>query len=218
MSELPGILLATAMTLAIFSRVWRPNAGFRYAQHLLLGALTGYVAAVLLRTVLIPGLAAPVSRGVGGWLMLAISILLIVLLAFRFTGKASFRILGLIPLGLLFGIGGALALAGAVRGTLAPQLLASLPLSFAPTAPVIDALTVALATFTTVGVIVFFQRRTRAGWDASRGWVRRLATLGYWGLMIAFGALLATTAGARLTLLIDRVQYLQAIWGQLFSG
>ena len=42
--------------------------------------------------------------------------------------------------------------------------------------------------------------------------------LGYWGVMIAAGALLATTAGARLTLLIDRVYYLGEIWGSYFQA
>ena len=45
-----------------------------------------------------------------------------------------------------------------------------------------------------------------------------LIKLGYWGVMIAAGALLATTAGARLTLLIDRVYFLGEIWGRLLSG
>jgi hypothetical protein len=218
MSHLLGILLATALTLAIFSRVWRANPGYQAAQHLLLGALTGYVAAVLLRTTLIPALTGQLQNGPSGWLMLLLTILLILLLGMRFTGKSHLRAAGLIPLALLIGAGSALALAGALRGTLTPQILAAIDLHFLPASPGFDALAVILATVITISVILFFHYRTQPASETSPGWLLALIKLGYWGVMIAAGALLATTAGARITLLIDRITYLTEIWGHLLSG
>jgi len=218
MSYLLGVLLATALTLAIFSRVWRANPGYRAVQHLLLGALAGYVAAVLLRNTLMPALAGQAQNGVAGWLMLILTLLLILLLGMRFTNKPQLRAAGLVPLAVLVGAGSALILAGALRGTLTPQIMAAIDLQFFPAVPWFDALSVILATILTISVILFFQYRARPASETSAGWLMALIKLGYWGVMIAAGALLATTAGARLTLLIDRVYYLGEIWEQLLSG
>jgi len=215
MSYLLGVLLATVLTLAIFSRVWRANTGYQAAQHLLLGALAGYVAAVLLRNTLIPALAGQTQNGASGWVMLILTLLLILLLGMRFTNKSQLRAAGLIPLALLVGAGSALVLAGALRGTLTPQVMAAIDLHFFPAVPWFDALTVILSTILTIGVILFFQYRARPANETSPGWLMPLTKLGYWGVMITAGALLATTAGARLTLLIDRVYYLSEIWGRL---
>lgn len=216
MSEMVGMFLAAALTLAIFSRAWRVNAVFAAAEYLLLGALTGYVAAIVLRQVLVPGLVVPL---LDGRLAALIPLALIVLLALRFVRAQSLRHWGLLPLGILLGGGGALAVAGALRGTLIPQILAAQQLDLLPTAPLaLDLLTVLLATLTTIGVLAYLQD----GADAeTRPMPRPLALLAKWGylaLMIAFGALLATTAGARITLLVDRVQWLMEVLGRMAGG
>jgi len=218
MSHLLGVLLATVLTLAIFSRVWRANAGYQAAQHLLLGALAGYVAAVLLRTTLIPGLSSQLEGGASGWLMLFLTLLLILLLAMRFTNKPHLRDAGLIPLAMIIGVGSALALAGALRGTLTPQIMAAIDLRFFPADPGLDALIVVLATTMTIGVIAFFHYRSQPANENYPKWLLVLIKIGYWGVMIAAGALLATTACARITLLIDRVSFLGEIWEHLLSG
>lgn len=218
MTYLLGVLLATVLTLAIFSRVWRVNPAYQAAQHLLLGALAGFVAAVLLRNTLIPALANQTQNGAAGWLMLILTLLLILLLGMRFTNNDQLRAAGLIPLALLIGVGSALALAGALRGTLTPQILAGVDLHFFPAVPWLDAIAVVLATAMTISVIVFFQSRSQPHEESSPGWLTAVIKFGYWGVMIAAGALLATTAGARLTLLIDRVYFLGEIWGRLLSG
>ncbi len=218
MPYLLGVLLATVITLALFSRVWRANAGYQAAQHLLLGALAGYVAAVLLRNTLLPALTGQAQNGASGWMMLLLTLLLILLLGMRFTNKSQLRAAGLIPLALIVGVGSALALAGALRGTLTPQIMAAVDLHFFPAIPWLDILAVMFVTTMTIGVILFFQHRAQPANETAPVWLTLLITLGYWGVMIAAGALLATTAGARITLLIDRVYYLGEIWGRLLSG
>ena len=77
----------------------------------------------------------------------------------------------------------------------------------------------------TISVLLYFQQRRQqpAGPEGHPGhlWARQslvgLGKLGYLAVMLAFGALLASTAGARMTLLIDRVQYLWRIWMQLLG-
>ena len=217
-ATLLGILLTSVLTLAIFSRAFRPNAAFRWISHLLLGAGAGYVAAIVLKQVLLPAFSPVDFLSAAQAGVFVIAALLTILLALRFAPKASVRAWGLLPLGIMAGVGGALALAGAMRGSLLPQLMAVGKLSFTPRFPGLNALSVVIATLTSLGVLLYLL----PGWEGEEemdeekplavrvlnGW--RL--WGYWALMLALGALLASTAGARITLLIDRVQYLLGLW------
>lgn len=210
MTEHLGPLLATVVTLALFSRVWRPTLGFRLAERLLLGALAGYVAAVAARDVLWPGLILPLRQGDAQTL---IPLTLGGLLALRFTRVPWLRAWGLPPLGILVGGAAALAAAGALRGTLTPQILAGLHLSFLPAGPVwADFLLTLLSTLATLAVLAYLLRVDPPGRGHSA--LAALTWLGQALLMLALGGLLATTAGARLTLLIDRIAYLLTLWGQ----
>lgn len=220
-----GALAATVLTLVVFSRVWGVSGAFRTIEHLLLGLTTGYIAAVALRSVLGPGLVAPLARNPIGNAWLWVVLLLILLMALRFSRRATLKALGLIPAALLAGAAAALAIAGAARGTLVPQILVHSQIRYLPdTAPAANILAGLLAALVTISTLLYFQQREPAAfqdvaggkrwWDsASAG----LGRLGYLAVMLAFGALLASTAGARLTLLIDRVQYLWRIWVQLLG-
>ena len=218
MTSLLGAALATLITLAMFSRAYGDTRAFRWVSHLLLGMGAGYVASVVLKQVLLPALNPntafhPLQLGLS-----LIAGILIVLLGLRLSTKPGLRTWGLLPMGLMGGVGGALMLAGAVRGTLLPQLLAPLHLSraFFPEFPALDTIAVIVATLTTLGVFFFLlpKRPTeRAARDSLAQWLFDGWRLwGYWAWMLALGALLASTAGARITLLIDRVQWLLGLW------
>lgn len=216
MTSLLGAILATLLTLAVFSRAYGDNRAFRWASHLILGMGAGYLAAIVIRQVLLPALTPavllnPMQIGVG-----ILAAIFIAGLGLRFSSRPEYRAWGLPSLGLLAGVSGALLLAGAMRGTLLPQLLApqSLTLAFFPGFPALDIISVIAATFTSLGVLAYLlpgsERDKRDSWarwlfDGWRLW-------GYWALMLGMGALLASMAGARITLLIDRVQWLLGLW------
>ncbi len=210
-----GKLLATLLTLTIFSRAFGDSRVFRYAMHLLLGMGAGFLAAIVLKQVWWPALnpfyqfnAWQVGSGL-------VALLLTAMMGLRFTTRPSLRAWGLAPLGLLVGVGGALAVAGAMRGTLLPQLMAVASLSFFPGLPGLDAISIIAATMTSFGVFLYLLPATEKEKGAP-SWGRRLFDAwrlwGYWILMLALGAFLASIAGARLTLLIERIQALLAWW------
>ncbi len=213
-----GALMATLLTLAIFSRAFGANRAFRWVSYLLLGSGAGYVAAIVLRQVLLPAIAPDSLRIPLQFGVTLTSLVLIALLGLRFASSPAIRAWGLPPLGLLAGVGGALALAGAMRGALLPQLMAVNHLHLTPRFPVLDALSVVIATLTSLGVLLYLlpglDEKEASGEERPvafrllQGW--RL--WGYWALMLALGALLASTAGARITLLIERVQWLLGLW------
>ena len=220
-SHILGILLASALTLMIFSRAFGPNPAFRWASMLLLGAGAGYVAAVALRQVILPALSAAELRNPLQFGVVVVSVALSALLLLRFASRPEIRAWGLLPLGILAGVGGALALAGAMRGSLLPQLMgvAALRWQFFPHFPALDALSVVLAALTSLGVLLYLLPGldiAEEDEEEEQIWVMKLLQgwrlWGYWALMLALGALLASTAGARITLLIDRVQWLLGLW------
>ncbi len=216
-----GVFLTSVLTLAIFSRAVRPNRAFRWTSHLLLGLGAGYTAAVVLKQVVLASFSPRELMHPLQFSLILISTFLSLLLALRFSTDARIRAWGLLPLGMMTGVGGALALAGALRGSFLPQLMATSHLEFTERFPVLNVLSIVLATLTSLGVLLYLLpgldeldavgKETREkewmvwflyGW---RLW-------GYWALMLALGALLASTAGARLTLLVGRVQYLLGVW------
>lgn len=216
MSELLGTFMALALTLALLSRVWQATRAFRWAAHLLLGAWLGYIVALVLKEILWGEVLLPFLRKPLAHPETVILFGLIFLLALRLSRQPHLRAWGILPLGILAGGGSALIMAGALRGSLTPQILAPTQLHFLPDSMLWwDVIAVALATFATIGIIVHFTRRKNS--EPSFFGLDILSLLGYYTLMIAFGALLATTAGARITLLVDRVQYLIDLFRALFT-
>ena len=213
-----GSFLATMLTLAIFSRAFRANPAFRWTAHLLLGAGGGYVAAVVLKQVIFPAMMVVTFLDILQYAVMLTAAGLTLLLALRFVSRPGVRAWGLLPLGLMAGVGGALALAGALRGSLLPQLMVVGQLTFLPGDPFLNVITVVAATLTSLGVLLYLlpglnARDVEA--DETGGLMQMLngwRVWGYWALMLALGALLASTAGARITLLIDRVQWLMGMW------
>jgi len=121
--------IATLLSLMVLSRAIGDNPLYRIAQYLLVGVALGYTAAVLVNQALVP----PVTQAIIGpfaletWVILGISAGLLVLFCFRF-GRQRASYLANIPLAVLFGVGAALALVGAARGTIVPQLLDTIAL------------------------------------------------------------------------------------------
>ena len=213
-----SVFLTSALTLAIFSRIFRPNQAFRWASHLLLGLGAGYTAAIVLKQVLLPTFSLNELTQPVHLVLILTATALSALLTLRFAAKPEIRAWGLLPLGLISGVGGALALAGAMRGSLLPQLMATSQINFSERHFVLNALGIAVATLTSLGVLLYLlpgldEHRST---DESKKWIAWLLygwrLWGYWILMLALGALLASTAGARITLLIERVQYLMRVW------
>ena len=120
--------------------------------------------------------------------------------------RASWASLGNISIAFLFGVGSALALGGALSGTLLPQLSA--------TVVPLDSLENVLLVLGTIGALLSFRfvqpQQPRAGTQAletvGRGW----GYLGRWFILIAFGAIFAGTAVSRVSILINRVVFFTA--------
>ncbi len=199
-------LVAALLTLLVFSRLLGDNPAFRFAQYLFVGVSLGYAFVVVYHQVLRPNVSTLIAES-GDPTRLSLRLipfLLGLLLLARVTGRQSASWLANIPLALLFGVGAALALGGALIGTLRPQILATVRPAGA------DPLALAGAALLVLGVVLtlcyfYFTvpRATPTGRLIGAG-----AVAGRWLLMVAFGFFLAGGVLTYLTALNGRLEFL----------
>lgn len=123
--SLVGAGLAALLTLITLSYIFGDNLAFRLALYLFVGVAAGYAAAVAVEDVLFPYLIDPViAFAIGTPIVdigeLSVRVLLTLLLLTKLSPRTAR--LGNPAMALLVGAGAALAIGGAVQGTILPQL------------------------------------------------------------------------------------------------
>ncbi len=225
-----GIALGFVLTLMIFSYLLGDNPLFRLAVYVLVGVGAGYAAVVLAYAVIIPQLVAPVERL---WSGAAAGVEdqiqpLVILLAFLLLLKLSPRTapLGNTAMAFVIGVGAAVAVGGAILGTLLPQISATaLPLfpdagagvlpDSGALANALAALVVITGTTSTLLYFHFTARPVSEGQTQRPEWLRPIAWIGQVFLTIAFGSLFAGALIASLSVLTERMQFLVLAPGEL---
>ena len=120
-TDLISALIGLLLTLMVFSYLIGDNPMFRIAVYLFIGAASGYAAAVIWHSVLIPRLSQSLS---------SFNSLSIVPLVFGISllAKLSPRtaVIGNFAMAVLVGVGAAAAIGGALIGTVLPQAQAAI--------------------------------------------------------------------------------------------
>lgn len=214
MAALIGGAVAAVLSLCLWSRVVGSNPAYRFVQSLLVGTALGYAAALLVRSTLIPsaqaiafGSATPLRIGIDIAGLLLGSLVLVRYGRQRGSHWANY------PLAILFGIGAALALLGALRGTLVPQMLAAVRLAGAWNAATLldDLLGIALSVVLTVITVASFsyvakRRPVEPGTIARPGVaVRALHAVGRLLILAAFGVFFAATVQTYIAALVGQI-------------
>jgi FtsH-binding integral membrane protein len=197
--------VAAILTLMVLSRIIGDNPLFRIAQYLFVGVSLGLAFVVAYQQVLRPAIGALIAGQPGATTLYAVPLLLGLLLFPRITRRQEWSWLANIPLALVFGVGAALAVGGAVAGTLAPQILdtANRPLSGGP-AQIAGVVVLALGTVVTLSAFYYtVPRESGAG-----RLVALTALVGHWLLMVAFGFFFASAMQTYLSALTERLSFL----------
>lgn len=216
-----AIVTGAVLTLMILSYLIGDSFLFRLAVHILVGAGAAY-AAVAVIDVLNVRLAQPlIQRNNSGDILVAVvGLILSLLLLFKASPRSAW--LGNISVGYLIGVGAAVALGGALFGTLGPQVMATASPAgglFGPTNSdgFIFLLNIIILVGTIVTLLSFGYYRTARG-----SLLGGATTVGRrFFLMIAFGATFALVFIASATLLMGRLEALiQGFWTlrALFPG
>lgn len=204
MGPLVGGGVATLLSLMVLSRAMGDNPFYRFAQYLLIGVALGYAAAVLVGQTLVPAIMQAASApSLPALIVLGVSALLLLLLVTRF-GRQRASALANIPLAVLFGVGGAVTLVGAARGTIVPQLLDTVALRRLQATDVSTLVGSVVLVVAVVVTLLSFTYRQRGVEPSPIGlFVRRLGR----GLVLAtFGVFLAAAVTTYLTALVNQIQ------------
>jgi len=222
-AELVGTWIAALLTLAVLSYVVGSNPAFRMAQYLFVGVAAGYAAAMAWSHVLWPRLQLLLDDPIAYW-HYGIFFILGLLLLLR--GFRSVSVLGNLPLAVLFGVGAALALGGALTGSLVPQMRASIvsvsPVSHGDAsvgwARAIDGVLLVLGTIAVLSAFHFTARGRGALDSFGHGLLRIFGGAGRKLVMMAFGALFAGAALSFFSILRSRLDFLIQEWIRLFGN
>lgn len=191
-AELLTGLLGFLFTVALLSYLLGDNPLYRLALHAFVGVAVGYIALVTIYQVLAPRLIAPLmSREVRVMTLASVPLLLFIFLVLKLSPRTA--ALGNISTAYLIGVGTAVAVGGAVTGTLIP-LLRTTWLSLLPewSGSFINHGIIVIGTATTLLYFQFWVRGRADGGEAQRtALMRALAGIGQFFLVVA----LATVYG-----------------------
>jgi hypothetical protein len=202
-----GGIVASLLTLMVFSYLLGANPLWRIAQSLLVGVSVGYVTLVLLTQVIAPQVARVVVPAAGTpaadqWLAavpVALGLLLLLRIVYPAAWPSSFG------LNVAVVVGSALALGGALAGTIVPQTLDSMRLLvFSNPYQVAGNVILVLGVITALAYFAFGARPN----GTRPAPVAALSTVGRWVLVITFGAILGSLATTFYAALIERLQFL----------
>lgn len=205
-ADIFGIIIGAGLTVAVLSYLLGDNFVYRLVLHAFTGALLGYTFAVVLADLLFTRLDHVQRQP---FLLLAVAIGL-ALFALKSIRRIAY--LGNFPLAFLIGVGIAVALSGALVGTLIPQVRATgSAFQYDAQDPLgaIKGIVIVGGTICTLFAFDITLSPNRRGIVGSLGTiVRVLGTIGQLFLTVALAVAFAGALTASLTFFIGRVQYL----------
>jgi hypothetical protein len=218
--ETIGPFIAAGLTLMVFSYIFGDNVLFKLAAHIFVGVAVGYAIIVVWHQVFYPALSS-------GNVMNALpALILCVLLIFKIrpTQGGLTNALGSLALAFVLGVGVALAIGGALVGTLLPQASALVNISLNPNhypdteneVGLVLWLNNIIMVLGAIGTFFYFTFTVRSeGFlgGLREGFVRFWAGMGRLMLIFTLGALFANAFSSRVALLVSRLQFLAGLFG-----
>lgn len=197
--EMLGLIVGAGLTFLIFTYLLGDNFLYRLALYLFIGVLLGYtLGVVLLFCVEVFG------RLAGGEYPLVIPLILSILLLIK--GFRKYAYIGNFSVAFLVGVGTAVALGGALLGTLVPQIKAT-GRALGSASGLVQGLVIVGGTLCTLLAFDFtLMARKQSGLLGAAARIVRF--VGRVFLVIALGIAFAGALTASLSIFIGRVQYL----------
>jgi hypothetical protein len=211
-----GTWIAAALTLMIFSFLYRDNPFYKFAEHLFVGVSAGYYIVLNFWSVIVVVMWDPLvkafhdtgTQGAGalllgrlgdyrGWLLLPF--LLGIFLLTRLVPRVSW--LSRWALAVIIGVYAGIKTTGFAQGDFVAQVQGSLqPLWTGSLWGSIDVIVFTIGLITSL--LFFFYSREH------KGALGVASKIGIWFLMVSFGAGYGYTVMSRVSLLIGRFQFL----------
>jgi hypothetical protein len=207
-TEQVGLWVGFVFTLMIFSYVLGDNILYRLAVYVFVGLAAGYITIVTVESVILPWvrgtLLAP-EAGIGGTIIGIIPFILGLLLLLKTSPR--FGRAGNIAIAFIIGVGTAVALVGAITGTL-------LPLASSTGSSVrIDVLNGFLIFLGVASTLIYFQylARRKPNGEIQRGLlIRFFGGVGQAFIVVTLGAIYAGAILTSLTIFSERIGFILA--------
>jgi hypothetical protein len=198
--------IAAAMTLAIYSFLYKDNPFYKVAEYIFVGLSAGYWAAYFFWNYAKPNLFDPLFLQHNYWNI--IPIILGFMMFTQLFKQTSWLVR--FPLTFVLGVALGLQIVAAVEGDIIPQLAGTFAPFVKSTFTTYDFWTAFGFIVLLIGVITtltyfYFSFEHKGPFGTS-------AKVGVYFLMISFGASFGYTVMARISLLIGRLHFLLAEW------
>jgi hypothetical protein len=212
----PGVWVAAALTLCVFSFLYRDNPFYRFAEHLFVGVSAGYYLVLNFWSVIVANLWDPLAMAFDGRhgspfavrlgdyrVFLLLPALLGLLLFTRFLPRVGW--LARWSLALIIGVYAGLKTTGFAQSDFVAQVHGSIqPLWTGNWGTSVSAVIFTVGLITSL-LFFYFSRE-------QKGVLGRASRLGVFFLMVSFGAGYGYTVMSRISLLIGRFQFLLFDW------
>jgi hypothetical protein len=207
-TEQIGLWAGFALTLMIFSYLLGDNFLYRIAVYLFVGLAAGFITVVTVESLLLPWINSTVLGADTDTGMRAVGLVPFVLGALLLL-KASPRLgrLGNIATAFVIGVGTAVALVGAITGTLLPLIATT---ASGVRIDVINGFLIFLGVSSTLIYFWYLGRRTPTG-EVRRGLAARMVGIvGQGFIVVTLGAIYAGAILTSLTIFSERISFILA--------
>jgi len=198
--EVVGTLIAAALTVMVYSFLYKENKAYRLAEHVFIGVAIAHGVVNASKYVWDKALTPIITKGDAFWLLPV----LIGLLFCFFLSKKYFWIYR-IPVSMVVGMGTGLAISGLMRSQFTDQIVQTIAIPdpkaawYSESHPV-NTVLIAIGVVGTLFFFIFTMEQ--------KGPLLYASHIGRWTMMVAFGAAFGFTVMARISLLIGRLQFL----------
>jgi hypothetical protein len=209
-----GTIIAVILTVLVYTYLIGDNVVFRLMENILVGVSVGWAILQIFYNLLLPSLKAvtdSAQNGVRAELITVLIPLVLGILLLTRPLRASKTLTNLI-MALVIGVVAALSLAGALSGTLLPQVGASM--GSLGEGDIFGRIVMLIGTVVALWYFqftVFKPQQAGAGTETTQtlGVISdRLRLFGRWSIMLAFGAVFASVFLTYFAALMDRVLFL----------
>jgi hypothetical protein len=202
----PWIWIASILSLAILSFLYKENPFFRAAEHIFLGVANGYLVTFYWHRILMPILFRPLFQQ--GDLLLIIPFTIGILYLTRFIPKMSWLVR--IPIAIYMGYWTGVLIPATIQAQIIKQVQGTVLTSAnfqswnAGTWGIVWSVIVFIGVLCTLSYFYFSREH--------RGVIGVTSRIGIVFVMIGFGAAFGYTVMARISLLIGKLQFLLGDW------
>ena len=207
--ELISALVGFLLTLMVFSYLIGDNPLFRVAIYLFIGVSSGYAATVIVNYVLIPRLGSLQGNDFNQLILVSIPLLFGITLFAKLFPRFSW--IGNFAMAVLVGVGAAVAIGGALLGTLMPQLGSAISMFDLRAAGggsrLLQGVVMLGGTVFTLASFHFSAGRAADGTPRRNSIIEGIAWVGRLFIAITLGVLFAGVYMSALTAMIERLSF-----------